>query len=101
LGSGCGLLGLVMCSLSFETTLTDLASVVDNVLKENLPSDFTSPYDYIVATDYRYSLDLIPHFIKCLQNLSNAKFVIICGMERRDPIVINNFLNQCKKNLWI
>ncbi|CAG8753154.1 26206_t:CDS:1 [Dentiscutata erythropus] len=130
LGSGCGLLGLVMCSLGFETTLTDLADVVGNVLKENvrrnllilnnqqcqnieniqhkayvkvldwtsqLSSDFTPPYDYIVATDCIYSLDLIPYFAKCLYDLSSDKSVIICGIERRDPIVIDNFLNECKK----
>ncbi|KAF0467325.1 hypothetical protein F8M41_026042 [Gigaspora margarita] len=132
LGSGCGLLGLVMCSLGFETTLTDLADVVDNVLKENirrnllilnnqiqyqnleniqhkayvkvldwtlqLSSDFNPPYDYIVATDCIYSLDLIPYFAKCLYDLSSDKSVIICGIERRDPIVIDSFLNECKKN---
>ncbi|CAG8539855.1 14666_t:CDS:1 [Cetraspora pellucida] len=129
LGSGCGLLGLVMCSLGFETTLTDLAAVVDDVLKENvrrnlfilnnqpqnnekfqhkayvkvldwttqLSSDFTPPYDYIVASDCIYSLDLIPYFAKCLYDLSGDKSVIVCGMERRDPIVIDNFLNECKE----
>ncbi|CAG8790483.1 3941_t:CDS:1, partial [Racocetra fulgida] len=113
----------------FETTLTDLAAVVDDVLKENvrrnlfilnnqlhnnekfqhkayvkvldwttqLSSDFTPPYDYIVATDCIYSLDLIPYFVKWLYDLSSDKSVIVCGMERRDPIVIDNFLNECKE----
>src|SRR5438270_14050775 len=36
LGSGCGLLGLVMCSLGFSTTLTDLPEVVNSVLSSNV-----------------------------------------------------------------
>ncbi|KAF1806148.1 putative methyltransferase-domain-containing protein [Mucor lusitanicus] len=35
LGSGCGLGGLVMASLGFETVLTDLPEVVDRVLQPN------------------------------------------------------------------
>ncbi|KAI8643892.1 putative methyltransferase-domain-containing protein [Parasitella parasitica] len=35
LGSGCGLAGLVMASLGFETLLTDLPEVIDRVLQPN------------------------------------------------------------------
>lgn len=35
LGSGCGLGGLIMASLGFETVLTDLPEVVDRVLQPN------------------------------------------------------------------
>src|SRR5436305_8039300 len=36
LGSGCGLLGLVMCSMGLRTTLTDLEYVVVNILQDNV-----------------------------------------------------------------
>ena len=38
LGSGCGLGGLIMASLGFETVLTDLPEVVDRVLQSNCNS---------------------------------------------------------------
>src|SRR5205814_269228 len=128
-GSGCGLLGLVMCSMGLQTTLTDLEYVVVNVLQDNVkrnlwilnqqqqvnnylldaqvkildwtitrlqPPEFTPPYDYIVATDCIYSLDLINHFVRCLNELSNEKSLIFCGLERRDPLVIETFVNTCK-----
>lgn len=38
LGSGCGLGGLIMASLGFETVLTDLPEVVDRVLQPNCNS---------------------------------------------------------------
>ncbi|CAG8856992.1 10231_t:CDS:1, partial [Gigaspora margarita] len=35
-----------------------------------LSLDFNPSYDYIVATNCIYSLDLIPYFAKCLYDLS-------------------------------
>ncbi|RIA84262.1 putative methyltransferase-domain-containing protein [Glomus cerebriforme] len=130
LGSGCGLLGLVMCSMGLQTTLTDLECVVVNILQDNVkrnlwilnqhqqennnsllnaqvkildwtvtklqPPEFTPPYDYIVATDCIYSLDLINHFVRCINELSNEKSLIFCGLERRDPLVTETFVNACK-----
>nr|CAG8629827.1 6714_t:CDS:2 [Entrophospora candida] len=129
LGSGCGLLGLVMCSLGFSTTLTDLSEVVNNVLSLNVTRNLTilnsnndddsNPfkaeakvldwtklyesssllpyYDYIVSTDCIYKLDLLSHFISCLKHFSNTKTLVVCGLEKRDPIVIERFLELCKK----
>lgn len=129
LGSGCGLLGLVMCYMGLQTTLTDLEYVVINILRDNVkynlrilnqqrkensclldaqvkvldwtitqlqPPEFTPPYDYIVATDCIYSLDLIHHFVRCINELANEKSIIFCGLERRDPLVTETFVNACK-----
>jgi predicted nicotinamide N-methyase len=134
LGSGCGLLGLVMCSMGLQTTLTDLEYVVVNILQDNVkrnlwilnqhrhennflldaqvkildwtvtrlrPPEFTPPYDYIVATDCVYSLDLIHHFVRCINELANEKSLIFCGLERRDQLVTETFVNACKSGFNI
>ncbi|CAI2176141.1 2248_t:CDS:1 [Funneliformis geosporum] len=134
LGSGCGLLGLIMCSMGLQTTLTDLETVLVDVLQDNvkhnlwilnqnkkennslysaqakildwtitqlIPPEFTPPYDYIVATDCIYSLDLISHFVRCLNELANEKTLIFCGLERRDPFVVETFINACKGGFYV
>ncbi|KAI9026415.1 putative methyltransferase-domain-containing protein [Phycomyces nitens] len=46
LGSGCGLSGLTMAALGFDTTLTDLPVVVDKVLTANTTHNLGSIKDY-------------------------------------------------------
>ncbi|OZJ06771.1 hypothetical protein BZG36_00385 [Bifiguratus adelaidae] len=132
LGSGCGLVGLIMAARGCDTTLTDLPQVVDGILKKNAErnawllreagveaqvkvqaldwiefaksgdaqerSDYAlGPFDYVLATDCVYSLDLLEPLLTTMQRVISSTTTTFVAMERRDPYVINTFINATKQ----
>lgn len=131
LGSGCGLGGLLMASLGFNTVLTYLPSVLDRVLVKNCETaiediqswwyhlhhtfysdikpkiqvkaldwlDLTESnekFDYILASDCIYEIELVEPLLKCILNYSNSKTITYIAMERRDDIVVDGFIEKAK-----
>lgn len=131
LGSGCGLGGLLMASVGFDTVLTDLPEVLDRVLLKNSESaikDIQSwwyhlhhseysdlvptlkvesldwlnlpeerkIYNYILASDCIYEIQLVEPLLKTIQAFSNTKTITFIAMERRDDVVINGFIEKAR-----
>ncbi|KAG2194379.1 hypothetical protein INT47_006694 [Mucor saturninus] len=132
LGSGCGLAGLVMASLGFKTTLTDLPSVIDRVLQKNsqsaveeiqrwwhhlhhtyhsdirpqiqvraldwfnLPCSEEEKFNYILASDCIYEIQLVDPLLRCIRHFSNTKTIVLIAMERRDDLVVDGFIAKAR-----
>lgn len=60
LGSGCGLGGLVMASLGFKTTLTDLPSVIERVLQKNCETGVIDIQKWWHHLHHTYHSDIQP-----------------------------------------
>lgn len=134
LGSGCGLGGLLMASLGFNTVLTDLPDVLDQVLISNcetamndiltwwyhlhhtnsdiitrpniqvksldwfhLNNEIIVKYDYILASDCIYEIELVIPLLKCIEFYSNTNTIIYIAMERRDDKVVNEFIDKARQ----
>ncbi|KAJ3373908.1 hypothetical protein GGF31_008793 [Allomyces arbusculus] len=57
------------------------------------------PWDYIIAADCIYTLEPLPlllQSIDCLVGSGPSKSVVLVAMERRDPLVSNQFVEQSK-----
>ncbi|KAI8364190.1 putative methyltransferase-domain-containing protein [Blakeslea trispora] len=133
LGSGCGLGGLVMASLGFDTVLTDLPEIVQDVLSSNchkandaildwwhymdnssiieapkitvkslnwldLDTPSSSVFDYIIASDCIYEIELVEPLLKCIQYHASRQTIIFIAMERRDDVVVDGFIQKAKCN---
>lgn len=131
LGSGCGLGGLLMASLGFNTVLTDLPSVLDRVLTRNCetaiqdiqnwwhhlhhtsyseikpkiqvkPLDWlnltesSEKFNYILASDCIYEIQLVEPLLKCILHYSTTKTITYIAVERRDDIVVDGFIAKAK-----
>lgn len=132
LGSGCGLGGLLMASLGFDTTLTDLPSVLDRVLTKNceaaigdiqtwwyqlhhtsysdikpkiqvkpldwldLPAEEEEKFNYILASDCIYEIQLVEPLLKCILHYSTTKTITFIAVERRDDIVVDGFIEKAR-----
>ncbi|OBZ89670.1 Protein-lysine methyltransferase METTL21D [Choanephora cucurbitarum] len=131
LGSGCGLGGLTMASLGYDTVLTDLPEILEGVLAPNchkandaildwwhyidssaviespkiaaqtlnwLDLDTTplSVFDYIIASDCIYEIELVEPLLKCIQHHASKQTVVLIAMERRDDVVVDGFIQKAK-----
>ncbi|KNE56010.1 hypothetical protein AMAG_01854 [Allomyces macrogynus ATCC 38327] len=57
------------------------------------------PWDYIIAADCIYTLEPLPlllQSIDCLVGSGPSKTVVLVAMERRDPLVSDQFVGQSK-----
>ncbi|KAI8376139.1 putative methyltransferase-domain-containing protein [Radiomyces spectabilis] len=55
-----------------------------------------SPYNYILAADCVYENELVRPLLMCIWQLASPTTIILIAMERRDDIVVNNFVQHAK-----
>lgn len=58
---------------------------------------FNPPYNYIIAADCIYSMDLIEIFLTCIYRLSSHLSIILISLEHRDDLVVNHFVSEAKR----
>ena len=124
LGAGTGLVSLALGILGWQVWATDLSNVIDDVLRVNIDQNRhgeiivqeldwtrenclwtgmqgidadTAHVDLITGADCIYSMELIPHLLRTLQSLCDARSpLILMAFERRDSAVIDTFFAQSK-----
>lgn len=55
-----------------------------------------APYNYILAADCIYCIELVPTLLRCCQHLASHTTTILVALEHRDDIVVNNFVSTAK-----
>lgn len=55
------------------------------------------PYNYILAADCIYCTEMLPPLLKACWRLASATTIVLVALERRDDIVVNNFVDQAKQ----
>ncbi|KAI8986340.1 putative methyltransferase-domain-containing protein [Pilobolus umbonatus] len=83
LGSGCGLNGLIMASLGFNTTVTDLQEVVDSVLIDNCQINRSNIQDYWAYSIYNNNKSLI---MNPSIHVKTLDWLVLCKKLKGDPL---------------
>lgn len=129
LGAGAGgLVGITLAFLGCEVTATDLQSVLPllikntttNLLSPPFPeevgtisvreldwqneatySNFSPPYDHIVAADCVYNESAVNHFLQVVVSMANHRSIITIANEFRSQTVHDEFMLQFSSKFTI
>ncbi len=59
--------------------------------------DVPVKYDYILASDCIYELELVVPLLKCIEHYSTTNTIIYIAMERRDDKVVDGFIDKARQ----